>query len=183
MPVFLERFVLPLSSGLVLLLMFTNPMHWGWPPRIIGTVIAVALASVAAILVHRSKEQEGTGKDTKKQGPTYIPKEVTLASLMMRFKDPTQTTVQAQKSLETFVGKWTRYTGTIDNVMYNNRLVFTKFPDDSNDFRYVAANFDKRWKEHLDMLPPGKTVTVEGQISSFEFSRVELNKCEFIETE
>ena len=192
MKVFAEKFVLSVCSGAVLLLMFTNPMHWGWTYRIIGMLVALALAGVMAFLIHRANNAHKSGSlailanpatsiptvpAPHAPGRVYLPVEVTLLSLQKLFSDPVQTGLQAERSIEPYLGKWVRYTGKIDNV-YDFGIFFDKFPD---SLARVVAHLRKEWNEHLPILPRGKTVTVEGKLQSVSDLSVRLVECDFVD--
>jgi hypothetical protein len=200
--VFFEKFFLPLCSGAVLLLMFTNPMHWGWTSRIIGIIVALALAGLAALLIHHANKAQKSATPAnavnvlaaisqpiatpitisqpvvirRKEGRIYIPEEVTLFSLQKRFDDPNLTIVQAERSIQPYLGKWVRYTGSIDNVTARG-IFFQSTPVTGR----VRAYFADEWHEHLPILPRGKTVTVDGKLEYVDYNGAKLEECEFID--
>jgi hypothetical protein len=50
MRLFVERFILAILAAVVVLLAATNPLGFNWPVRLIGIIITIALAGVAARL-------------------------------------------------------------------------------------------------------------------------------------
>jgi hypothetical protein len=181
--IFLERFILPLSSGSILVLMFANPMHWGWPARAIGTAVALLVAIIAAFLIQCDAKAEKAIhtpliQDAHKDR-IYIPPEVTLESLQQRFGLLTQTHLQTERSIEPYIGKWVRYRGKIDDVV-GTGVFFEPFVAGSN-LGKVVAYFDGRWLDYLQLLPRGKIVTIEGQLDKVSQLAVKLEKCDFVE--
>ena len=184
LPVFAEKFVLPLSSGAVLILMFANPMHWGWTNRIVGILLALALAGLAVLLIQRANTKQKSAATLanpttprpviRKAGRMYIPEEVTLHSLQARVRDKKLTELQNLASVQPYLGKWVRYTGQIDDVI-GNAVVF-----ELSSAR-VMAYFGKEWYEHLPILPRGKTVTIDGRVEEIGFLGVRLSECEFVD--
>src|SRR5690349_566406 len=53
-PVFLERYLLPLAAALTVLIIVTNPMALDWTQRITGGLAVVFIAYFVAHTVHRS---------------------------------------------------------------------------------------------------------------------------------
>ncbi len=53
MPVYIEKYVLPVLSAATVLFMLTNPMHWGWQGRAGGFLVSFMLAYPLAHYVHR----------------------------------------------------------------------------------------------------------------------------------
>lgn len=178
MSVFGERFLLPLTSGAVLILIFTNPMKWDWISRIVGAVIAIGIAAIVAYALQRGKAGK---EDDPKKGRIYVPEEVTMESLVMRFRnDETQTSLQVKQSIQPYIGKWVRYTGVVSNVITGTIFFKSKA---AYSYGEVEAHFDKKWQKHLDILPRGKTITIDGEIESLSAVAAMLGKCEFVEEE
>ena len=48
--IFIERFVLAILAPLVGLLAVANPVGFGWPLRIIGVIVIIVVAGIAAHL-------------------------------------------------------------------------------------------------------------------------------------
>ena len=53
MPIFIERYLLPLLAGVTVLLSVTNPMHWDWKRRVIGCVAVICTAFLVSRMLHK----------------------------------------------------------------------------------------------------------------------------------
>ena len=79
-------------------------MHWSWTSRIIGAGIDIVIAAMMSSTIHRGNERKRLAKDTEenrdeRKGRIDIPAEVTLESLVMRYRTPNQTLVQTENCL------------------------------------------------------------------------------------
>jgi hypothetical protein len=68
MPIFFERFCIPLCAGTIIVLGLTNPMHWDWPERIWGSILALVAAIVVSIIVHKHNQK----KSDAARGPKLV---------------------------------------------------------------------------------------------------------------
>ncbi len=88
-----------------------------------------------------------------------------LATLIAR-----NTSVQGQRLVQGFIGKWLRVTGEVGNVAaYGDKtsvVSFYYYPRKENgpDFYAVSMWFDPTWTDRTVVLTKGTRITVEGKI-------------------
>jgi hypothetical protein len=92
------------------------------------------------------------------------------------------TKIQADKLAESFVGKWMKLSGPLNDVTNSSGdyVVYLEnhlFPSGSA----VAMRFDKSWKDRLSVLKVGDTIGVLGQIKDIDRVIVFLEKCELLD--
>ena len=200
-PVFLERFVLPILAALVVLLAVTNPMRWGWTPRIIGSLGVLIGAYCTSRALHRQQHRKPTphplpndptrssdrGDQSKgavtAEPPVHI--DTQPEELIEFFRRHTH--VQAEKLVAPFLHKWITVSGNLDEVL------------DDADFGHVAAmikrtieskgeeitinvwmRFPRSWLDQLAMLKRGDPITVSGQLAFVNAGKVQLERCQLV---
>src|ERR1035437_224408 len=57
MPIFVERYMLPVLATLTVILAVTNPMRWGWKPRFTGGLAVCITAYLISRVLHRHNLQ------------------------------------------------------------------------------------------------------------------------------
>lgn len=88
------------------------------------------------------------------------------------------TAVQAQKSVELYVGKWMRVSGTVEDV---SKLFWwcVELIIDPATHRRILANFsDETMYDRISVLPKGSRLEVFGQIESVRTTLISLQNCE-----
>ena len=178
MPIFIERYLLPFLAAVTVLLSVANPMHWDWKPRFTGSFALICTALLVSRVLHKYNQQhrfESVPNATKPKR-LLIPAEVTLEQISQPFQELTQ--IQAIRATERYIGKWMRYSGEITNIVKGNAIFLR---DRENQDGRVVAIFEDDWRERLELLPRGKRITVEGQISNIESAGVWLKKSEIIQ--
>lgn len=183
MPVFLERFVLPVLAAIVVIVAITNPVGLEPMQRVIGTVILLLLAGIAAYLVHRHNQRKPAQAVRRTKPPDSTPGrnyvDVEPRFLLGFFKS--HTAIQANQMVAGYVGSWMRLSGSLDNVMKNGptrwQLTFRTFGREPV-FMYFT---DKRWSPRLATLRRGDKIVVDGRIREVDSVSVHLEDCEFVD--
>ena len=163
-----------------------DPMHWDWTWRVGG---GLALCTLA-MLVSRALHGDNTSKDEHRtssalnhaeQLPPHalVPPEVTPEQLLALSRDGELTALQAEKAVQRYVGTWMRYSGTISDVS-GDLIVFCQ-GHSPFELPLLFAHFDEKWREQLSVLPRGKLVKVEGQITEIGHLTLRLDHSELIE--
>jgi hypothetical protein len=102
--------------------------------------------------------------------------------------------VQAQKLVETYIGKWEKFSGEVFDVSPDD-TVGGHFPDSGphvmisirkknwkDNFGVYCSRFEEqRWKDRALVLKPGETITLLGRIKQIRERSFWLEKCEFVE--
>jgi hypothetical protein len=184
MPIFVERYVLPLLVGVTLILVFTNPMHWGGIVRIAGCLLVIGTALTLGIVFHRRNRasEHQVGKQEGKPQPPRImvPSGVTPQQLIGIFRDEKYTHDQAVRMTEPCMGKWMRFTGTINDIAAN--IVFLNDTENRPAGIVLCANFGKDWHERVAMLQRRMPVSIEGRVRRINEMNVTLQDCEIVES-
>ncbi len=101
------------------------------------------------------------------------------------------TNAEAHKLVETYIGKWLKISGIVDDVYsgkgYDGAYVLIR--TDKSDFLksglfpvIMGATFnEQRWINRALVLRRGETVTVFGRITKIEETGFMLDKCEIVE--
>jgi hypothetical protein len=99
------------------------------------------------------------------------------------------TTAQAQKLVETYIGKWVKISGTVKDV--DRSVTLSDKPGDptvdlstkssEGSFRTAAYFKEQRWQDRALVLKPGDKITVFGRITRITWWGLTLEKCEFVE--
>jgi hypothetical protein len=79
MPIFLERFVLPLLAAIVVIVAIINPVGLELRQRVIGTTALLLLAGVAAYLVHRHNQRRFATTLGQTQRPLSTPEPISYS--------------------------------------------------------------------------------------------------------
>jgi hypothetical protein len=183
MPIFVERYVLPLLVGVTLILAFSNPMHWGAIVRIAGCLLVIGTALTLGIVFHRrnrASEHQVRKQEDKPQPPRImVPSGVTPQQLIGIFNDEKYTHDQAVRMTEPYTGKWMRFTGTINDIVGN--IVFLNAEDRPAGI-ILCANVGKDWHERVAMLQRRMPVSIEGRVQKINWTNVTLQDCEIVES-
>jgi hypothetical protein len=113
--------------------------------------------------------------------------DVTPDDLIGFFRDD-QTSIQSNRAVEPFIGKWMKVEGDLGEVL-------SSFGSDSAQVTFATSIFtgewgrfkgfymifkDKKWVERLYCLTKGTHIAVQGQIDRVDKLSVQLNNCELI---
>jgi hypothetical protein len=97
---------------------------------------------------------------------------------LMRFREE-HTSVNANKLLEVFMGKWLRVPGIFEDVAVERTTLFVTLVMPTGTSRSVAfLYFQLEWHDRLLMLKRGAPITVIGRIVSVGLGEVVLTDCE-----
>lgn len=88
------------------------------------------------------------------------------------------TSIQAQKSVELYIGKWIRVSGTVFNATEHSAFFSVYLMYKEN--KYISAYFRKK-DDRVSVLRPGDQITVMGEIETVTESNVGLEKCELLD--
>jgi hypothetical protein len=88
------------------------------------------------------------------------------------------TTVDANKLLEVYMGKWLQVSGVFDDVTAHHLglTVYIELPNHSS----VFMQFEPEWHDRLLMLKRGSIITVVGKIHRVSWTNLALRECELI---
>jgi 4-amino-4-deoxy-L-arabinose transferase-like glycosyltransferase len=139
-----------------------------------GVLVAAAAVATAALVF--SAINWGANPARR----VYLETEMTGKFLDGLFED--RTSIQAQRAVAIYVGKWVRVSGVVNDVCPNFGLPGRRLMLDhtsSRDHPSVFATFI--WsKEKLDVLHKGDIVEVEGRIREITPHWVSLSRCTLI---
>src|SRR5208283_2554124 len=98
-----------------------------------------------------------------------------------------QTTVQSERIVAPFKGKWIKVEGDLDDVteMYGDTVEISfkdlKFTGRYANFKNLAMTFiDKKWIDYIDGLKKGTHLVVQGQISRISKMSIRIENCEIV---
>ena len=94
------------------------------------------------------------------------------------------TSVQGQRLVQGFIGKWMTITGPVDDVSEDDdtaSVMFVYLPDKKNGpyMYFVSMSFNSDWKDRIVVLSKGTRILVLGQIAGIDAHSVTLENCEF----
>jgi hypothetical protein len=191
MSVFLERFVIPLTL-VVALLVVTNPIGLKPGSRFIigGIVVLVAYFSSVSIHRHKSKTQATKSTDRSKNQPQREERDFVSVTPGVLFELYTKHThLEAEALFKAFKGKWIRVSGQVIQVAkptaaFINTAPFTyvylQRTGDQPEMRLSFA--DDRWRGRVQVLQRGDTVTAVGTVEMvFSGSVLRLDRCEMVD--
>jgi hypothetical protein len=179
--VFLERYVLPILTGLTLLVLATNPLHFSWPLRTACLLVFLLLASLTSWDIYRRNKKKAPSTETEvKEEKIFVP--VKPLDLMRIYKDNTE--IQANKLAASYTDKWIQVSGIVSEVSpFDNERVSISLRRSEGDFDFCLLLFStKQWLERLQILPRGHSIIVNGQIGRIYSSGLILRNCELVET-
>jgi hypothetical protein len=186
MPVFIERYMLPIFAAVTVLVAITNPMHWDWKLRLGGTVVVITSAYWASHLVHRRKDVGKTENSVGSARPEdpdrmILPPEVTVARMLEPFGR--YTTVQATELSNKYLGTWFRFSGRVRDVAHIDEgrdMMFFVNEERPDAAAPVTAVFEANTCPTLRFLVPGQQVTILGEITSVSGLGIMLHKSEIV---
>jgi hypothetical protein len=188
--IFIERYVLPILAALTLLVVVSNPLHFGLAQRIIGGSIVIAAAAVVSRIAHYLNKKSQSSVEsvaaipaTREPSPATRPLtggRVLITAepeyLMAFFRN--HTAIQAENLLAAFLNKWMRVCGRLYNVTpvgTHSILVTFSRPLSSE----VHMFFDQKdWRDRLAILRRGDSINVVGQLTEARMHEIILNNCE-----
>jgi tRNA_anti-like len=188
-PVFLEKYILPILAGLTLLILVTNPMHFNVTQRIVSAVVALFLAVSASYAVQRQNRRKASYP-----GPGTLPLESSLAQLKDRrvlvavepgyltsfFKDHTQ--LQAEKLVAVYIGKWIKVSGSLQDVFTSGKMVVVRV-EGVPRLAYVMSGFlAEDWLDHVSVLRRGDRISLVGQITQVSSVSIYLENSQLIDS-
>ncbi|MGO9649191.1 MAG: hypothetical protein ACLPOO_14180 [Terriglobales bacterium] len=182
MPIFVERYLLPVLAALTVIVAVTNPMKWGWQPRITGGLAVCITAYLISRILHRHnlRARSKTTLESREkvvEQRVMIPAGATPSQIMSPFLDGRHTNLEATRATGRYVGKWMRFSGNVADVS-ERQLAFT---DATGEHRVrVFADFDGSWTAHLEVIPMGQGITVIGRVSMVSGLYMSLDQCEIV---
>jgi len=153
-------------------------------PRAIDFMVAVSMITLVLSLLYQANRNLALGAMQSagvtvrgSQSTDRVVVDVTPEYLGKLCKG--LTTVQAQKSVELYIGKWMRVSGTVRNVRANDSLVAVELK--TNRGYDITAYFrEKTMFDHISVLRLGNQIGVLGEIDSVATYGISLEKCELI---
>lgn len=178
MPIFLERFVLPVLVTLIITVILLNPFKFDRQQQVALGLATVALAYFVAHSVYRaSGRAAGTMSKAsptgiiqtgpvptppQAQGRTFTKK--SAHELLQLYQG--RTILQADGLIEPFKGQWIEVTGSVVQLIPDSSGVTAVLKSDLGDV--INARFDRRWDMHLRRLSTGEKVSIRGKISDVQ---------------
>jgi hypothetical protein len=197
MPIFLERFCIAVCAALEVANLVSNPLHLSLPLRIAVGVLLALLGLLFAILAHRPNQKKTSGPKSLVTPPQPVQADppqnapakpvdriivnVSPEYLLNFFKE--HTSIQAQKLVSAYVGKWMRLSGQVQDITstYPDRIAVS-FNPHPYVLHVVFMFFDEIWKDRLAILRRGDQITVVGQINDAGPNTVNLFHCELLDS-
>jgi|HubBroStandDraft_2_1064218.scaffolds.fasta_scaffold00123_2 hypothetical protein len=178
MPIFVERYLLPVLAALTVIVAVTNPMRWGWQPRVTGGLAVCVTAYLISRLLHRySARSAGGSGNPLASSRVMIPASVRPSQIMSVFFDGKHTSLEADRATQPYIGKWMTFSGSVEDVS-EGQLHFIDAVDQHNV--RVFASFDASWRQHLEVIPRGQNVTVVGRVARACRLYFALDHCEIV---
>jgi hypothetical protein len=116
----------------------------------------------------------------QQEGRVFLGPDITAKFLSNFYRE--HTTMQANKMVEIYIGKWIKTSGSVRNVGDLDSygiLVFLEHIGFEPKFTLV---FDKKWVDRLSVLRPGNPINVIGKIYEIHSGGARLVDCELIES-
>jgi hypothetical protein len=201
-PVFLERYLLPLAGTLTVLVVFTNPMNFDWTQRITGGLALLFAAYFVAHTAHRLNGpsplnaeisaahvlQDKNASTPAEQTLRVIPPAPVLSfGTQMVLADGRVIIVCSPENLQTahkdntvdrfkrlLGGRWVKISGTV-RQNYGDGLVFL-----TQDSPIIVLHFAKGWIGQLAELRLGSIVTIRGKVTDADSLSINLAECELL---
>jgi len=199
-PVFLERYLLPLAVAVTVLIVFTNPMNFDWTQRITGGLAILFAAGFVAQTAHKlnspsSSPGPGTPTAHKEENASRVPLEKpTLRNPGLSFDTqmvlPDGRTIIScgiedlqlafqRNTIDQYNrllgGKWIKTSGKIQDNLGNGIIVFQTQNSPS-----IFLKFGRAWEEQLSVLQRGAGVTIRGKMAPAEPGSIMLVECELL---
>ena len=99
-----------------------------------------------------------------------------------------QTTIQSNRTVEPYIGKWMKFEGDLGDVLSfrsdSAMVTFAPsiFTDKANSQKTFIMGFSgKEWVERLYVLPKGSHIVVEGQINRVSSTGIHLDHCKLVQ--
>lgn len=117
-------------------------------------------------------------------GPHRVPTNATPAELHKIWEQ--NTSVQAKKLSEIYIGTWMTISGSVSNVRtssafdakFKARNVMRVTVNESRSSFFVCE-FEQQWAQRCSVLRKGDPVSVLGRVSDFDSTTITLEECEF----
>ena len=188
--IFIERYILPILATLTLIVILSNPFHFGWWQRIVGGAIVVVVAFAVSRVAHRLNTRpqsaasstialpaaHAVGSPSTESIDGRILITVEPDYLMGFFRE--HTTIQAEALAAAFLRKWMKVTGKVKNVTpasTHSIMVSIDRPLTSN----IVLFFDQEaWRDRLAVLRRDDPITVVGQFNGADEHHITLENCE-----
>ena len=90
----------------------------------------------------------------------------------------THTSVQAQRLLDVYVGKWMRVAGALGDADDFGDFIQVTFTGRPQAEHHVYMYFDMKWADRLTMIKKGRHINVVGRVKNVDSASVHLEKCE-----
>lgn len=148
-----------------------------------GGVFLLSLAGMGEVgqrLGIGRNETRVSGGETVEPTPVESPRiylKVTPEYLMGIPRD--QMAIQASKSIEHFIGKWLKVSGTVTNVSSSDSDTIVTFANPN--FTLIQMYFEKGWHGLVSALNREQQITVIGQVQQVQAYALILTKCEVLE--
>jgi hypothetical protein len=193
-PVFLERYLLPLAAALTVLVAFTNPMNFDWTQRITG---GLALLFAAYFVAHTAQKlnnpsplphaEAPTQPTPQEKNPSRIPENQPFGAQMvlpdgrtiiscspedLQSAFRTNTKDQFNRLLS---GKWIKISGKIEDNLGNGTVIII-----TEGSPNIFLHFGRAWEDQLSVLSRGLSVTIRGKIAPAQIGYISLIECELL---
>jgi hypothetical protein len=201
-PVFLERFLLPLAAALTLWLVFANSMNFDWTQRISGGLALVFFAYFLSHTIHKTKDvkpsapiphktetqatalprepstQSAIQASSSQSDRVFLPSDITVAYLVGIAKSNTE--MQTRHIISPYLGKWMTVSGAVfDAGKHSGRFLVTiRMGEPSAEAPFVGAWFDPQWDEQISLLRPGSQVKITGRLTGMGYDAPTLEDAE-----
>lgn len=94
------------------------------------------------------------------------------------FKDHLE--IQAGRLIAPYIGKWMEISGTLKNARETPFFLSVDLHEEATLGVCLNLIFDLKWREEIEILKNGDSVTIRGQITGARPYSVTLEKCELI---
>lgn len=163
--------------------------HTSVPLNIAYASLAVTF-TWAAFLAWRKEALEGARLQAALNAPHSAPQSLGYerpgrifidekpAFLQQFFRD--HTSVQAQKLLDPYLGKWFRPLSLTVQDINKYRSGYSVYGKTTEDNVGIHMKFDERWSERISILRRGSVLSVIGQIVEADQLSLSLQECEIL---
>ncbi len=184
MTVFQERVILALLVGIVLFTLGPNYFHFSLPLRVATVAVSLVLAGLVSWRIAKENKKKAFSIESEvKEERIFVP----LAPQDLVGIHKGHTEIQAKKLTASYIDKWIRASGTVQNISGGGRKVaVTLLPEGANmtdSYLMLFLDFQgQEWLERLQILRRGHHLTVNGQIRGINSHSLMLENCELVKT-
>ena len=185
MPVFLERFILPLLVAIVVYVALANQLNLGLGERIVGAATSFGLALLVAYLIRRLQRDKRPARPVSTTERSYLREGPLDLTKIYRI----HTHLQADRLAETYLGSWMRIRGKFNNISEASGRVhlsvsYSRFRWSSPFFTPSILIFLKTADErgrHFRTLKREQPVTIDGRLTEIAAYDLHLEDVELID--